>query len=1095
MKKQLLIVVCLFVSFITSAQITLTGTSYTQDFNGLPNTGTTNAWVNNSTLLGWYAERGAGTTAGTSIATVLASTGSSTTGALYSFGSTSANDRAMGSTCSNAFGNVSYGVRVLNQTGGAIASITVSYTGEQWRKENNASANKIQFAYKTGANITSLDATSLTNGGYTAVATLDFTSPQIGATTAAVLDGNLPANKMALSSVTITFPTALANGQEIMLKWFDVNDSGNDHQMGIDDLSITFTPAAPTLTATPTTLSGFNYTVGSSSSTVKSYTLSGSILSPALDSVKVTAPTNYEVSLASDNTGFADSLKIPYTNSTLSATTVYVRLKLGLAENTYNGNITHRGGAVATPPTVALTGSVTNVPPAVLTVSASTLTAFSYAETFGPSSSGNYTVSGINLLPADGSLTLTAPTNFEVSANNSTFADNLPINYTGGTLTNTMVYVRLKAGLAIGSYGGSGVNVILSGGNGTSQNTQVSGIVKSNCGTAETISAVRALITEANTFSGTPKTISGTVSAIFGTGKFYMQDATGSIAIFFANVVPNNGLAIGDVVKVTGPTARFNGEAELVNLTCVAKIGTTTPIIPVAFDANNPPSGVNLPTFLANNEGRLVKLVSANIIPTGSFANSSNYAVSACNGQGDTEIRIDASTNISNTAIPSVTQDITGVIGHYINASNSVNILQVFPTNTSDFMNSAVSCVPVVVPVNASCGPLAATDIAVDSTLDVTAWNVEWLGNTTTSPSALGPINDAQQMNNVMTVMNTLKSDVFCIEEVCDHRQFITRVNSDLPGYKAVCQTKYYSHFSDTPETLNNATTYSQKVCFVYRQDQVTLVDTLSLLANKYAYTNSSSSNANNWASGRLPYMFVADVTINNKTKRIHFVGLHAKSGSDASSYTRRNQDVIDLKAELDTNYPTANIVMLGDYNDDLDGSIYVGRPSTYANFVNDSTNYLHISKALSDCRVSSTASYPDIIDHIMLSNEFGIIAASGPNPTMASTSGMYYLEKTINTARPTNYISNYTTSTSDHFPINARITFGLPASQLITSVNTGNWSAPTTWNCNCVPTSSDNVIIDTAHTVTIDATSSAKSVNVKGILNYIGAFVLSLGM
>jgi hypothetical protein len=100
-----------------------------------------------------------------------------------------------------------------------------------------------------------------------------------------------------------------------------------------------------------------------------------------------------------------------------------------------------------------------------------------------------------------------------------------------------------------------------------------------------------------------------------------------------------------------------------------------------------------------------------------------------------------------------------------------------------------------------------------------------------------------------------------------------------------------------------------------------------------------------------------------------------------------------------------------------------------------------------------------------------------------------------VNVVRPITYISSYTTTTSDHYPVTARFSFGIPvASITVTSVNSGNWSSPTTWDCNCVPTSIDNVVIDTPHTVTVDAASQAKSINLKGVLNYLAPFVLSLG-
>ncbi|PWK21455.1 putative extracellular nuclease [Arcicella aurantiaca] len=904
--------------------------------------------------------------------------------------------------------------------------------------------------------------------------------------------------------LTSTLPSACENQSLVQLRWIYIQSatgSGTRPELRIDEISVNSIPASPTLTVNPTSLTNFTYVESNGPSTAKSYTLSGSILSPDAGNITATAPTNFEISTTSGTTGFADSQTIPYTGGAFTGTTIYTRLKAGLAVGTYSGgNITHSGGNVASPPSVALSGSVTSVPPPVVTTTG-TLTAFS---TFvgNQATSQSYTVSGTNLVS---DITITAPSGFEIKTGLGTYASSLVLPQSSGSVASTTIDVRLintTAGTFSGNITHATTNLT------PSPTVAVSGTVVAACATPTNISVVRASIPEQASYTGvspnSPATVAGRVTAIFGTNKFYVQDATGGLAIFSTangGVVAANGIALGDSVKVTGPTARFNGEAEFNGVTCVNKVtgsGVTTTPPAIVFDANNPPSGVNLPTFLTNNEGRLVKIISNNINVTGTFGSGTNYSITACNSQGEAEIRVDATaTTIPSQPIPTVTQDITGVIGHYINASATVNILQLFPRTISDFSNSAITCVTPVPSPSASCGAIASTNVPVDSTLDVTAWNVEWLGNTTTSPSALGPTNDAQQMTNVISVLNTLKSDVFCVEEVCDHKQFIARVGTDLPDYGVVCQTKYYSHFFDSPET-NSATSFGQKVCFLYKKSIVSYVDTLSLLASQYGYnaTPVATPYPNNWASGRLPYMFVADITLNGLTKRINFVGLHAKSGSDAASYNRRKQDVIDLKAELDTNYPNANIIMLGDYNDDLDGSIYVGQTSTYANFVSDNTNYVQISKSLSDCAVSSTASYADIIDHIMVSNEFGVIPVTGPNPA-PSTSGIYYLEKTVNVSRPINYVAGYTSTTSDHYPVNARFRFGLPpvAPATITSIGTGNWSSPSTWDCNCVPTSASDVIVDTAHTVTVDIASQAKTLNLKGTLNWVATFTLSLGM
>ncbi|PWK26386.1 subtilase family protein [Arcicella aurantiaca] len=63
-----------------------------------------------------------------------------------------------------------------------------------------------------------------------------------------------------------------------------------------------------------------------------------------------------------------------------------------------------------------------------------------------------------------------------------------------------------------------------------------------------------------------------------------------------------------------------------------------------------------------------------------------------------------------------------------------------------------------------------------------------------------------------------------------------------------------------------------------------------------------------------------------------------------------------------------------------------------------------------------------------------------------------------------------------------ASITIGTGCTSSITSVASGNWESPATWNLNRLPTNTDNVIIDTNHTVTVTTPdANAKKVETRG--------------
>ena len=87
-----------------------------------------------------------------------------------------------------------------------------------------------------------------------------------------------------------------------------------------------------------------------------------------------------------------------------------------------------------------------------ITLSSSILTGFTYSAGSGPSDEQQFTVSGSNLT---NDIALTPPTNYEISTGTGgSFVAMNPITLTqtDGTVGSTIIYVRLKATLSVGTY-------------------------------------------------------------------------------------------------------------------------------------------------------------------------------------------------------------------------------------------------------------------------------------------------------------------------------------------------------------------------------------------------------------------------------------------------------------------------------------------------------------------------------------------------------------------------------------------------------------------------------------------------------------------
>lgn len=196
---------------------TLTTTTYTQNFDTLANTGTSQSLPAGFQIV----ELGTGGAADGSYAS---GTGSSNAGNTYSFGASGSTERALGSLGSSGVTTSYLGGVFTNGIGSTIDSLAFDYTGEQWRS-GTATNDGYTFQY-------SLDATALDNGTWVSFSGLNYTATNN--TNAGALNGNAVTTAV---SGTIT-GLSIANGQSFGFRWVDIDSTGADHGIAVDNLSI-----------------------------------------------------------------------------------------------------------------------------------------------------------------------------------------------------------------------------------------------------------------------------------------------------------------------------------------------------------------------------------------------------------------------------------------------------------------------------------------------------------------------------------------------------------------------------------------------------------------------------------------------------------------------------------------------------------------------------------------------------------------------------------------------------------------------------------------------------------------------------------------
>ena len=270
--------------------------------------------------------------------------------------------------------------------------------------------------------------------------------------------------------------------------------------------------------------------------------------------------------------------------------------------------------------------------------------------------------------------------------------------------------------------------------------------------------------------------------------------------------------------------------------------------------------------------------------------------------------------------------------------------------------------------------------LGTDTTVDIVCWNTEWLGDVQN-----GPTNEVTQMKNVVAVIKGMDMDLWGMCEVSSSAAWDT-LRARLPEYDGVIST-----WSQT-----------QKTALLYRKNMFRVLNAQHILA---VYERE-------FASGRLPLEVMLEVNFGVKKDTIYAIVIHLKANTGttaekAESYDFRKRSSEALKDYMDAR-KTRKFLVIGDWNDDLDVSIYNNLATPFARILADTAGYFFPSRALTLSGQRSTVSYSNMIDHQMVNR------AMRP----------YYVANSASVFRADAYIVGYGSNTSDHYPVIARYDF-----------------------------------------------------------------------
>lgn len=273
-----------------------------------------------------------------------------------------------------------------------------------------------------------------------------------------------------------------------------------------------------------------------------------------------------------------------------------------------------------------------------------------------------------------------------------------------------------------------------------------------------------------------------------------------------------------------------------------------------------------------------------------------------------------------------------------------------------------------------------------DNRTEIATWNLDWLGN---NGVGFGPANDSLQQDNIKSVLISTNIDIWAFCEIYNKIVFDSLMKY-TPQYNYVIAT-----FSA-----------SQKTALAWNKNLYNSISSRHILTN-YDY---------NFA-GRSPF----EVVLKNKSTgdTLTFIIIHGKANTGnttekLTSYNRRKDGSFYLKKHLDS-FPNKKAILLGDYNDDVDTSIFDNLETPYINFVQDTIKYRIITKPLSLSNQKSTVSYSSMIDHQMISKS--LIP--------------YYIQNSAKVFLLSDYITNYANTTTDHYPVYSIFDFSRPNSRI----------------------------------------------------------------
>lgn len=225
-------------------------------------------------------------------------------------------------------------------------------------------------------------------------------------------------------------------------------------------------------------------------------------------------------------------------------------------------------------------------------------------------------------------------------------------------------------------------------------------------------------------------------------------------------------------------------------------------------------------------------------------------------------------------------------------------------------------------------------DYGTSSTLEIISWNIENF-----------PKNEATTVAKVGDIIEALNADIIAIQEVDDRNSFNEMV-ANMESYEGYLESEWFAGLA-----------------FIYNKNTIEINSIYEI------YTTSQY-----WSPfPRSPMV----MDFNFKNQRYIVINNHLKCCGDGffdandsdDEETRRYNASVLLKEYVDDNFADAQVIILGDLNDELTDD---SQDNVFRTIIEDSNNYLFtdINIANGDSSNWSFPNWPSHLDHILITNE-----------------------------------------------------------------------------------------------------------------------------